>query len=99
MMQVNTGQEASGIGRGVAPARTVVETTSGPSSGGNTPHSIPATAVVDAASVQVHFCGCSQDDVMVGYFFQRQAGEQLSGLFSKDHWFTGGLDSFKLLGR
>lgn len=40
MMHVSIGQEASGVGIGAAPAVTVAAVTSGPSSGGNTPHTI-----------------------------------------------------------
>ncbi|XP_067150442.1 pumilio homolog 2 isoform X10 [Apteryx mantelli] len=89
MMHANIGQEASGVGVGVAPAGTVVGTTSGPNSGGNNPHTIPATAVSGASNVQVPLSGRSQDDATVGYFFQRQAGEQLSGYSSKHRWPTG----------
>lgn len=89
MMHVNIGQGASGVGVGVAPAGTVVEATSGPNSDGNTPHSIPAAVVSGASSVLVPLSGCSQDDATVGYFFQRWAGEQLSGYSSKYRWPTG----------
>ncbi|XP_014436332.3 pumilio homolog 2 isoform X3 [Pelodiscus sinensis] len=96
MMHANIGQEASGVGVGVAPAGTVGGTsagpgpgTSGPSSGGNNPHTIPAAAVSGASNVQVSLSGRSQDDATVGYFFQRQAGEQLSGYSSKHRWPTG----------
>uniref|UniRef100_A0A8B9QG32 Pumilio RNA binding family member 2 n=1 Tax=Apteryx owenii TaxID=8824 RepID=A0A8B9QG32_APTOW len=89
MMHANIGQEASGVGVRVAPAGTVVGTTSGPNSGGNNPHTIPATAVSGASNVQVPLSGRSQDDATVGYFFQRQAGEQLSGYSSKHRWPTG----------
>lgn len=53
MMHVNIGQEASRVGVGVAPAGTVVGATSWPSSSGNTPLAIPATAVSGASNVQV----------------------------------------------
>ncbi|XP_019376342.1 PREDICTED: pumilio homolog 2 isoform X4 [Gavialis gangeticus] len=96
MMHANIGQEASGVGVGVAPAGTVVEATagpgpgaSGPNSGGNNPHTIPAAAESGASSVQVPLSGRSQDDATVGYFFQRQAGQQLRGFFIKHHWPTG----------
>nr|XP_032630022.1 pumilio homolog 2 isoform X8 [Chelonoidis abingdonii] len=96
MMHANIGQEASGVGIGVAPAGTVGGATagpgpgtSGPSSGGNNPHTIPTAAVSGAFSVQVPLSGRSQDDATVGYFFQRQAGEQLSGYSSKHRWPTG----------
>ncbi|XP_019392897.1 PREDICTED: pumilio homolog 2 isoform X3 [Crocodylus porosus] len=96
MMHANIGQEASGVGVGVAPAGTVVEATagpgpgaSGPNSGGNNPHTIPAAAESGASSVQVPLSGRSQDDATVGYFFQRQAGQQLRGYFIKHHWPTG----------
>lgn len=89
MMHANIGQEASGVGVGIDPAGTVVGATSGPNSGGNTPHTIPATAPSGASSVQVPLSGCSRDDATVGYFFQRQAGEQLSGYSSKHLWSTG----------
>ncbi|XP_039385522.1 pumilio homolog 2 isoform X6 [Mauremys reevesii] len=96
MMHANIGQEASGVGIGVAPAGTVGGATagpgpgtSGPSSGGNNPHTIPTAAVSGAFNVQVPLSGRSQDDATVGYFFQRQAGEQLSGYSSKHRWPTG----------
>ncbi|XP_050806614.1 pumilio homolog 2 isoform X7 [Gopherus flavomarginatus] len=96
MMHANIGQEASGVGIGVAPAGTVGGATagpgpgtSGPSSGGNNPHTIPTAAVSGAFSVQIPLSGRSQDDATVGYFFQRQAGEQLSGYSSKHRWPTG----------
>ncbi|XP_062429152.1 pumilio homolog 2 isoform X4 [Rhea pennata] len=89
MMHANIGQEAGGVGVGVAPAGTVVGTTSGPNSGGNNPHTIPAAAVSGASNVQVPLSGRSQDDATVGYFFQRQADEQLNGYSSKHHWPTG----------
>ncbi|XP_025068095.1 pumilio homolog 2 isoform X7 [Alligator sinensis] len=95
MMHANIGQEASGVGVGVAPAGTVVEATagpgpgaSGPNSGGNNPHTIPAAAESGASSVQVPLSGRSQDDATVGYFFQRRAGQQFSGYFIKHHWPT-----------
>ncbi|KAM9155004.1 pumilio homolog 2 isoform 8-T8 [Pangshura tecta] len=96
MMHANIGQEASGVGIGVAPAGTVGGATagpgpgtSGPSSGGNNPHTIPTAAVSGAFNVQVPLSGRSQDDATVGYFFQRQAGEELSGYSSKHRWPTG----------
>nr|XP_048701542.1 pumilio homolog 2 isoform X10 [Caretta caretta] len=96
MMHANIGQEASGVGIGVAPAGTVGGRTagpgpgtSGPSSGGNNPHTIPTATVSGASNVQVPLSGRSQDDATVGYFFQRQAGEQLSGYSSKHRWPTG----------
>ncbi|XP_030411212.1 pumilio homolog 2 isoform X2 [Gopherus evgoodei] len=96
MMHANIGQEASGVGIGVAPAGTVGGATagpgpgtSGPSSGGNNPHTIPTAAVSGAFNVQIPLSGRSQDDATVGYFFQRQAGEQLSGYSSKHRWPTG----------
>lgn len=89
MVHVDIGQEAGGVGVGIDPAGTVVEATSGPNSGGNTPHTIPATAASGASSVQVPLSGCSRDDATVGYFFQRQAGEQLSGYSSKYLWPRG----------
>ncbi|XP_019337120.1 pumilio homolog 2 isoform X6 [Alligator mississippiensis] len=95
MMHANIGQESSGVGVGVAPAGTVVEATAGPgpgaagpNSGGNNPHTIPAAAESGASSVQVPLSGRSQDDATVGYFFQRQAGQQFSGYFIKHHWPT-----------
>ena len=42
-----------------------------------------------ASDVQVPLSGRSQDDATVGYFFQRQAGGQLSGYSSKRCWPTG----------
>ncbi|XP_068793202.1 pumilio homolog 2 isoform X15 [Struthio camelus] len=89
MMHASIGQEAIGVGVGVASAGAVVGATSGPSSGGNNPLTIPATAVSGASNVQVPLSGRSQDDATVGYFFQRQAGEQLSGYSSKHRWPTG----------
>lgn len=89
MMHENIGQEASEVGVGVDPAGTIAGATSGPNSGGNTPHTIPATAASGASSVQVPLSGCSQNGATVGYFFQRQAGEQLSGYSSKHLWPTG----------
>ncbi|XP_025972444.1 pumilio homolog 2 isoform X2 [Dromaius novaehollandiae] len=89
VMHANIGQEASGVGVGVAPAGTVVGATSGPNSGGNNPHTVPATAVSGASNVQVPLSGRSQDDATIGYVFQRQAGEQLSGYSSKHRWPSG----------
>ncbi|XP_053236868.1 pumilio homolog 2 isoform X15 [Podarcis raffonei] len=89
MMHVNIGQETRGVEQGVTSAGTVGGTTSGPNSGGTNPHSIPTSAVSGASSVQVPFSGWSQDDATVGYVFQRQAGEQLSGYFSKHRRPTG----------
>lgn len=86
MMHANIGQEASGVGIGVASAGTVVGAAAGLSAGGNTPHPIPATAVSGASRV---LSGHSQDDATVGYFFQRQAGEQLRGYSSTHCWLTG----------
>lgn len=51
MMHANIGQEASGVGIGVAPAGMVVGAAAGLSAGGNTPHPIPATPVSGASRV------------------------------------------------
>lgn len=86
---MNIGQEASEVGVGVAPAGTVVGATSGPNSGGNTPHAIPAAAVSGASGVWVSLGGCSQDDAAIRCFFQRYAGVQPSGYSSRHHWPSG----------
>eukprot|EP00062_Callorhinchus_milii_P020945 gi/632977149/ref/XP_007905185.1/ PREDICTED: pumilio homolog 2 isoform X8 [Callorhinchus milii] len=39
--------------------------------------------------IQAALAGRSQDDATVGYFFQRQPGEQLGGYSSKHRWPTG----------
>lgn len=75
MMHVSLGQEASGVGIGVAPAGTVAAVTSGPSSGGNTPHTILVTVVSGASSIQVPLSGCSPCHSW--NFFQQQAGGRL----------------------
>lgn len=77
MMHVSIGQEASGVGIGAAPAGTVAAVTSGPSSGGNTPHTILVTVVSGASSVQVPLSGRSP--CRCWNFFQPQAGGQLCG--------------------
>ncbi|XP_074847421.1 pumilio homolog 2 isoform X2 [Carettochelys insculpta] len=96
MMHANIGQETIGVEIGVASAGTVGEATAGPgsgtsvpSSGGSNPPTIPRAAVSGASSVQVPLSGRSQDDATVGYFFQRQDGEELSGYSSKHRWPTG----------
>ncbi|RMC17185.1 hypothetical protein DUI87_05762 [Hirundo rustica rustica] len=53
MMHVNIGPEASGVGVRVASAGVVAAVTSGPSSGGRTPHTIPVTVVSGASRTQV----------------------------------------------
>ncbi|XP_078397657.1 pumilio homolog 2-like isoform X6 [Cetorhinus maximus] len=52
----------------------------------------PGTAPIIASSnhgIQPPLSGRSQDDATVGYFFQRQPGEQLGGYSSKHRWPTG----------
>lgn len=67
--------EASGVGVGVAPPEAVAAVTSGPGSGGNTPHTIPVTLVSGASSAQVSL---SEGSPWHSWnFFQQQAGEQL----------------------
>lgn len=64
-----------GVGVGLAPAGAVAALTSGPSSGGSTPHTIPVTVVSGASSIQVSLTGCSP--CRSWNFFQQQAGGQL----------------------
>lgn len=67
--------EASGVGVGVAPPEAVAAVTSGPSSGGNTPHTIPVTLVSAASSAQLPL---SEGSPCHSWnFFQQQAGGQL----------------------
>ncbi|XP_029451832.1 pumilio homolog 2 isoform X2 [Rhinatrema bivittatum] len=93
MMHASSGQEPGGVGVGVVPTGGATAGpgpgASMPHSGGNNPHAIPAAAVSGASSAQGPLSGRSQDDATVGYFFQRQAGEQLSGYSSKHRWPTG----------
>ncbi|KAG8445693.1 hypothetical protein GDO86_010466 [Hymenochirus boettgeri] len=81
IMHASGGQEALGVGGGIAPSGA-------PAAGqvhGNNPHAMPP----GAPSAQVPLSGRSQDDATVGYFFQRQAGEQLNGYSNKHRWPTG----------
>lgn len=75
MVHVNVDPEVSGVEVGVAPAGAVAAFASGPSSGGNTPHTIPVTVVSGASSIQVPLSGCSPCHSW--NFFQQQAGGQL----------------------
>ncbi|KAM3932374.1 pumilio homolog 2 isoform 1-T1 [Leptodactylus fuscus] len=77
IMHASNGQEALGVGIPSGGA------TSGPI--GNNPHAIPP----GATGAQVPLSGRSQDDATVGYFFQRQAGEQVNGYTNKHRWPTG----------
>nr|XP_033794666.1 pumilio homolog 2 isoform X11 [Geotrypetes seraphini] len=93
MMHASRGQDPGGVGVRVVPTGGA---TSGPGSGASVPHAggsnthaVPAAAVSGASSAQGPLSGRSQDDATVGYFFQRQAGEQLSGYSSKHRWPTG----------
>ncbi|XP_068136306.1 pumilio homolog 2 [Hyperolius riggenbachi] len=74
IMHASNGQEALGVGVGMVP-----------SAGTSNPHAIPP----GASSAQVPLSGRSQDDATVGYFFQRQAGEQVNGYTNKHRWPTG----------
>ncbi|KAM4692941.1 pumilio homolog 2 isoform 2-T2 [Discoglossus pictus] len=73
VMHASGGQETHGVGIGNVP------------SGGNHPNAMPP----GASNAQVPPNGRSQDDATVGYFFQRQAGEQLNGYSNKHRWPTG----------
>ncbi|XP_030054676.1 pumilio homolog 2 isoform X3 [Microcaecilia unicolor] len=93
MMHASSGQDPGRVGVGVVPTGGA---TTGPGpgtsvshAGGSSAHAIPAAAVSGASSAQGTLSGRSQDDATVGYFFQRQAGEQLSGYSSKHRWPTG----------
>lgn len=57
--------------------------------GGPNPHALPPASVAGVPGPQAPLSGRSQDDAAVGYFFQRQPGEQLSGYTSKHRWPTG----------
>ncbi|KAM8954163.1 pumilio homolog 2 isoform 2-T2 [Pelodytes ibericus] len=74
IMHASGGQETLGVGVGIVPSGGAA---SGPH--GNNPHVMPHGAS----------SGRSQDDATVGYFFQRQAGEQLNGYSNKHRWPTG----------
>ncbi|MBN3289930.1 PUM2 protein, partial [Polypterus senegalus] len=52
-------------------------------------HLMPPTAMTNVPGMQPALSGRSQDDATVGYFFQRQAGEQLGGYSNKHRWPTG----------
>ncbi|XP_018428388.1 PREDICTED: pumilio homolog 2 isoform X2 [Nanorana parkeri] len=80
IMHASNGQEALGVAVGMVPTGG---TASGPI--GINPHAIPP----GASNAQVHLSGRSQDDATVGYFFQRQAGEQVNGYTNKHRWPTG----------
>ncbi|XP_075717175.1 pumilio homolog 2 isoform X4 [Rhinoderma darwinii] len=77
IMHASNGQEVLGVG---IPSGGAI---SGPM--GNNPHAMPP----GATGAQVHLSGRSQDDATVGYFFQRQAGEQVNGYTNKHRWPTG----------
>uniref|UniRef100_W5NKU6 Pumilio RNA-binding family member 2 n=1 Tax=Lepisosteus oculatus TaxID=7918 RepID=W5NKU6_LEPOC len=99
MMHANGAQEAGAVGVGVPVPGSLPGAGGGPGpggapplqvlGGGSTPHSLPPAAVVGAPGVQPPLSGRSQDDATVGYFFQRQPGEQLGGYTSKHRWPTG----------
>uniref|UniRef100_A0A8C9TWA4 Pumilio RNA binding family member 2 n=1 Tax=Scleropages formosus TaxID=113540 RepID=A0A8C9TWA4_SCLFO len=57
--------------------------------GGSNPHTLPPASAAGTAGPQGPLSGRSQDDATVGYFFQRQPGEQLAGYTSKHRWPTG----------
>ncbi|XP_063298192.1 pumilio homolog 2 [Pelobates fuscus] len=78
MMHASGGQESLGVGVGIAQI-------GGAASGPHNLHAMPP----GASSAQVPLSGRSQDDATVGYFFQRQAGEQLNGYSNKHRWPTG----------
>ncbi|CAH2245987.1 pumilio homolog 2 isoform X1 [Pelobates cultripes] len=78
MMHASGGQESLGVGVGIAPL-------GGAASGPHNLHAMPP----GASSAQMPLSGRSQDDATVGYFFQRQAGEQLNGYSNKHRWPTG----------
>ncbi|XP_043923495.1 pumilio homolog 2 isoform X3 [Protopterus annectens] len=77
-------QEANGVGLGVTSAGTGV--VAPPNSGIPNPHNLAAAV---ASGAQTNLGGRSQDDATVGYFFQRQPGEQLGGYSNKHRWPTG----------
>ncbi|XP_063771398.1 pumilio homolog 2 isoform X3 [Pseudophryne corroboree] len=76
MMHTSNGQEALGVG--MVPSGGAA---SGPI--GNHPHGMPPGASI----AQVPLSGRSQDDATVGYFFQRQAGEQVRSADDMNHDF------------
>ncbi|KAI1895139.1 hypothetical protein AGOR_G00103230 [Albula goreensis] len=98
MLHANGGQEAGGVrvpgtgalasgggggpGPGGAPPPQALD-------GGPNPHTLPPVSVTGAPGTQAPLSGRSQDDATVGYFFQRQPGEQLGGYTSKHRWPTG----------
>ncbi|KAK1170331.1 hypothetical protein AOXY_G7153 [Acipenser oxyrinchus oxyrinchus] len=97
MMHANGAQDAGVVGLGVPIMGTPVGAGGGPGlvgpppqalGGGSNPH-VLQTAVTGAPGAQPPLSGRSQDDAAVGYFFQRQAGEQLGSYSSKHRWPTG----------
>lgn len=80
IMHASNGQDALGVAVGMVPSGG---TSSGPM--GSHPHAITP----GASNAQVPLSGRSQDDATVGYFFQRQAGEQVNGYTNKHRWPTG----------
>ncbi|MGH0127750.1 UNVERIFIED_CONTAM: hypothetical protein FKN15_035449 [Acipenser sinensis] len=97
MMHANGTQDAGVVGLGVPIVGTPVGAGGGPGlvgpppqvlGGGSNPH-VLQTAVTGAPGAQPPLSGRSQDDAAVGYFFQRQAGEQLGSYSSKHRWPTG----------
>nr|XP_023690481.1 pumilio homolog 2 [Paramormyrops kingsleyae] len=95
MRHANGAQEAAGVrvpgsavlagGGGGAQAQQVLD-------GASNPHTLaPAVSatVVGAPGGQPPLSGRSQDDATVGYYFQRQPGDQLAGYTSKHRWPTG----------
>lgn len=95
MRHANGTQEAAGVrvpgsaalagGGGGAQAQQVLDGTSNP----HTLAPAVSATVVGAPGGQPPLSGRSQDDATVGYFFQRQPGEQLAGYTSKHRWPTG----------
>ncbi|RXM30439.1 Pumilio-like 2 [Acipenser ruthenus] len=96
-MHANGAQDSGVVGLGVPIVGTPVGAGGGPGlvgpppqalGGGSNPH-VLQTAVTGAPGAQPPLSGRSQDDAAVGYFFQRQAGEQLGSYSSKHRWPTG----------
>ncbi|RXM27949.1 Pumilio-like 2 [Acipenser ruthenus] len=97
MMHANGAQDVGVVGLGVPMVGTPVGAGGGPGPGGPPPQALGGgsnphvlhTAVTGAPGAQLPLSGRSQDDAAVGYFFQRQAGEQPGGYSSKHRWPTG----------
>ncbi|MGH0123705.1 UNVERIFIED_CONTAM: hypothetical protein FKN15_019408 [Acipenser sinensis] len=97
MMHANGAQDVGVVRLGVPMVGTPVGAGGGTGPGGPPPQALGGgsnphvlqTAVTGAPGAQPPLSGRSQDDAAVGYFFQRQAGEQPGGYSSKHRWPTG----------